>query len=93
MLTVDEAKKIGFSTCIDVLGYEFCKLHCDNSVKAFSVENMVLNCFVGVNDTPMIEDDFKLTSCKKWPYAARCEVSLTDGTVEITENRKPDKTK
>ncbi|MBR5800678.1 MAG: hypothetical protein IKY23_11545 [Lachnospiraceae bacterium] len=96
MLTVNEAKSIGISACINKLGYEFCKEHADNATSGYSEEDGFVNCFVGINDKPVNEYDISkvtqliLTSGIKWQYSARCNVSIIDGTVEFTECRIPD---
>ena len=95
MLTVNEAKNIGIKACINKLGYEFCKKHADNATSGYSEEEGYVNCFVGVNDKPArtcdisLIDSLVLTSGTKWPYAARCNVSLLDGNVEFFELRRP----
>ena len=99
MLTFDEAKKIGISACIEKIGYDFCRKHADNATSGYSERNGFVNCFVGVSDKPApkcdIEDvtELILTSGVKWPYAARCNVSLVDGKIEFLEVRIPDKGK
>lgn len=95
MLTVAEAKKIGIQACIDKLGYAFCRLHADNATSAYSERNGIVNCFVGVSDEPALECDITkvnrliLTSGEKWPYAARCNVRMSDGYIEFVEYRTP----
>ena len=95
MLTVSEAKNIGIKACIEKIGYDFCKKHADNSTSGYSEEDGYVNCFVGVDDSPAKSydistiDSLVLTSGTKWPYAARCNVSLSDGNVEFFELRKP----
>lgn len=96
MLTVDEARKIGISACIEKIGYEFCRRHADNATSGYSEENGFVNCFVGVSDKPTQKYDIEevtqliLTSGEKWPYAARCNVFLVDGRIEFSELRTPD---
>lgn len=95
MLTVNEAKKIGIRACIEKIGIDFCKKHADNATSGFSEEENYVNCFVGISDEPPKEynlsniDKLVLTSGAKWPYAARCNVSLLDGKIEFYELRKP----
>ena len=95
MLTIMEAKNIGIKACIEKLGYDFCKKHADNSTSAYGVEDDLVNCFVGVSDEPEKSCDISevdklvLTSRDKWPYAARCYVSLSDGEIRFSEVRKP----
>jgi len=95
MLTVNEAKNIGIRACIEKIGLEFCKQHADNATSGFSEEDGYVNCFVGVNDKPAKQYDISeinklvLTSGEKWPYAARCNVSLYDGNIEFSELRRP----
>ena len=95
MLTVDEAKNIGIKACIEKIGYDFCREHADNATSGYSEEDGVVNCFVGVSDEPTKQCDISevnklvLTSGKKWPYAARCYVSLEDGEIRFCEIRRP----
>ncbi|MBR4981587.1 MAG: hypothetical protein IKY94_03390 [Lachnospiraceae bacterium] len=95
MLTVNEAKNIGIRACIEKIGLEFCKQHADNATSGFSEEDGYVNCFVGVNDKPAKQYNISevnklvLTSGEKWPYAARCNVSLINGNVEFYELRRP----
>ena len=95
MLTVIEAKNIGIKACIEKIGLDFCKKHADNSTSGFSEENGYVNCFVGISDKPVKQYDISevdsliLTSCVKWPYAARCNVSLYNGNIEFYELRRP----
>lgn len=96
MLTANEAKKIGIRACIDRLGYEFCKKHADNSTSAWGEdEKGIMNCFVGVSDMPAPVcditkvDELVLTSGRKWPYAASCNVYMETGKVEFLELRTP----
>ena len=95
MLTVNEAKNIGIKACIEKIGYDFCRKYADNATSGYSEEDGVVNCFVGVNDMPEKQCDISevdklvLTSGIKWPYAARCNVSLSDGNIEFSEIRRP----
>ena len=95
MLTVIEAKNIGIRACIEKIGLDFCKKHADNATSGFSEEDGYVNCFVGVSDKPAKQYDISkvnslvLTSGTKWPYAARCNVSLFDGNIEFYELRRP----
>ena len=97
MLTANEAKKIGIRACIDKIGYDFCKEHEDNATSAYSEVDGIMNCFVGVSDEPAPicditkVDEIILTSGKKWPYSARCNVKMKDGTIEFLECRVPTK--
>lgn len=97
MLTVEEAKKIGIRACINKIGYDFCKKHADNATSAYGEEDGYVNCFVGVSDFPAPECDITkveqliLTSGKKWPYVASCNVYLEDGEIEFLEHRVPQK--
>ena len=95
MLTVDEAKKKGIRACMDKIGYEFCKEHADNGTSAYSENEGVVYCFVGVSDEPTPECDISkvdrliLTSRKEWPYAVSCNVDMQDGNIEFLEVRSP----
>ena len=95
MLTVQQARKIGVRACIDKIGYDFCKKHAENATSAYGKENGYVYCFVGVSDEPAPECDITkvdrliLTSGKKWPYAASCNVYMEDGHVEFLEYRSP----
>lgn len=59
MLTFEEAKKVGIRACIDKIGYEFCKIHQDNSTSAYGEDDGVAKCFVGINDAPPHEYDIE----------------------------------
>ena len=48
MLTVNEAKNMGITACIEKIGYDFCRKHADNATSGYSEEEGVVNCFVGV---------------------------------------------
>lgn len=93
MLTIEEAKKIGIRACINMIGYDFCKEHADNATSAYGEEDGYVNCFVGVSDSPTPEcditkvDELILTSGKKWPYAAGCNVYLESEEIEFLEYR------
>lgn len=95
MLTVNEAKNIGIKACIEKIGYDFCRKYADNATSGYSEEDGVVNCFVGVSDEPSKEYDISevnklmLTSGTKWPYAARCYVSLSNGEIKFSELRRP----
>ena len=96
MLTIEEAKKIGIRACINMIGYDFCKEHADNATSAYGEEDGgYVNCFVGVSDFPAPEcditkvDELILTSGKKWPYAASCNVYLESEEIEFLEYRVP----
>ena len=89
------SKRIGIRACINKLGYDFCKMHADNGVSAYGEEDGYVNCFVGVSDALAPECDINkvneliLTSGKKWPYAASCNVYLENGEIEFLEHRVP----
>ena len=95
MLTMEEAKKIGISACIDKIGYEFCKAHPDNGVSAYgaSTREGYVYCFVGVSDQPEPTYDenheWLLTHDNTWPFYASCDVNLEDGSVEFLECKLP----
>ena len=97
MLTRKEAKKIGIRACVDKIGYEFCKKHEDNGTSAYGLNNGKMDCFVGVSDKPAGDCDIEkvesliLTSGKKWPYYAHCEVDMETGEIEYGECRIPEK--
>ena len=59
MLSADEAKKIGIDACIEKLGFEFCKKHADNATSAYGEDDGIMNCFVGVDDSPAPNSDIK----------------------------------
>ena len=91
MLTTNEAKKIGIRACMEKIGLDICKKYADNVTSAYSEEDNIVNCFVGVNDTPAPDYDISrvtrlvLTSCGKWKYAARCHVDKVSGTVVFVD--------
>ena len=91
MLTTTEAKIIGIRACMEKIGMDLGKKHADNSTSAYSVEGNIVNCFVGVNDTPAPDYDISkvtklvLTSNEKWKYSARCHVDKNSGTVVFVE--------
>ena len=91
MLTTNEAKKIGIRACMEKIGMDLCKKHADSATAAYSEEDHIVNCFVGVNDTPTPDYDLSkvtrlvLTSCEKWKYSARCHVDKVTGTVTFVE--------
>lgn len=92
MLSINDAKKIGCKTCMDALGFEFCKEHAENSTFAWGEDNGILECFVGISAEPARNYDIeKVTELKltheKWPYAARCKVYLDSGKITVTEVR------
>lgn len=88
---------MGIRACIDKIGYDFCKEHADNATSAYGEEEGYVNCFVGVSDSPAPECDISkvseliLTSNRKWPYAASCNVYLDTGEIEFIEYRFPEK--
>ena len=89
MLTIDE--EIGIRACIEKIGWDLCKKHADNFTSAYSEESNIVNCFVGVDDTPASNYDISkvtrlvLTSGEKWKYAARCHVDKVSGTIIFVE--------
>ena len=92
MLTKSEAKKIGIKACIDKIGYDFCKLHEDNGVSLYGLgDNGLYDCFVGISDQPASQkdisevDELVLSPGNDWPYYARCDVNMEDGSVEFIE--------
>ena len=92
MLSTDEARRIGIRACIDKIGYEFCKLHADNSTSAYGENDGVMNCFVGISDKPApVYDISKVDELigEEWPYSASCNVKMSDGTIEFLECRIP----
>lgn len=91
MLTTEEAKRIGVRACMEKIGVDLCKKHADNAVSAYGEEDDIVNCFVGVNDTPAPDYDISkvtrlvLTSGKKWKYSASCNVDKASGNVVFVE--------
>lgn len=90
MLTVLDARKIGIKACIEKIGYEFCQRYAENSTSAYSEEDGVVFCYVGVDDSPISENDSQtetliLTSKNEFPYSASCNVDLKDGTVSFLD--------
>lgn len=89
MLSADEAKKIGIDACIEKLGFEFCKKHADNATSAYGEDDGIMNCFVGVDDSPAPNSDIKdvdeliLTSMEEWPYYASCNVNMSNGKIQF----------
>lgn len=89
MLNVDEAKKMGINACIEKLGIEFCKKHADNATSSYGEDNGIMNCFVGVDDSPAPDYDISnatelvLTSMEEWPYYASCNVNMQNGEIEF----------
>lgn len=96
MLTEKEAKKIGIRACVDKIGYEFCRVHNDNSTSAYGVINGVMECFVGVSDEPAHDYDIEKVECliltekKDWPYYAHCDVDMDTGEITFGECRIPE---
>ena len=89
MISFDEAKKIGITTCINTLGVDFVKRFAATSSSAYGYnEDMEsIFCFVGVDDTPQPEFDgetLTLTS-ENFPYRVSCDVSLRDGNTVLLE--------
>lgn len=87
-LTEQEARKIGLDACIDKLGYEFCKKYQDNAVSSWGMGEYGMNCFVGVNVTPLkptTEELAILTDKKDWEYYAHCVVDMEDGSVQYNQ--------
>ena len=76
---------------MEKIGIDLCKKHADNATSAYSEEDNIVNCFVGVNDTPAPDYDISkvtrlvLTSNEKWKYSARCHVDKISGTVVFVE--------
>ena len=76
---------------MEKIGVDLCKQHADNATSAYSEEGNIVNCFVGVNDTPAPDYDISkvtrlvLTSGEKWKYSARCHVDKVSGTVVFVE--------
>lgn len=89
MLNANEAKKLGIDACIEKIGIEFCKKHADNATSAYSEENGIMNCFVGVDDSPAPDYDITnaneliLTSMEEWPYYASCNVNMSNGEIQF----------
>lgn len=89
MLSAGEAKEIGINACIEKLGIEFCKKHSDNATSAYGEDNGIMNCFVGIDDSPAPDYDISnvkelvLTSMEEWPYYASCNVNMTNGKIEF----------
>ena len=89
MLTFDEAKRIGITTCINTLGVDFVKKFAATSSSAYgySEDGESVFCFVGVDNTPQPEFDGKtltLTS-EIFPYRVSCDVSLHNGNTVLLE--------
>lgn len=87
MLTVIDARKIGIKACIEKIGYDFCKKHADNATTAYSEEDGIVFCYVGVDDSPApvidpnIEKLILSSKRNEFPYSASCNVNMSDGSV------------
>ena len=90
MISVAKARKIGINACIDRIGRDICRKHADNSTSAYGRNGDVVSCFVGVNDEPAPKINLAevtrlvLSDHKGWKYAAACDVSLQDGSVQFS---------
>lgn len=94
MLTIEEAKKLGVSACIDKLGRNFYEKFIDSSTTAYGdfSEDGVIFCYVGVNDQPKKNDHVEsliLSSTNPIPYSASCNVQLSDGKIVFLECNLP----
>lgn len=88
MLTIDQAKKIGFDACAEKLGREFVDLHADATSSAYGQHDDKVYCFLGISIEPRRTFDgetLRLSSDRKLKYRASCNVSLLDGSTEFIE--------
>ena len=94
MLTIEEAKKLGVSACIDKLGRNIYEKFIDSSTTVYGdfSEDGVIFCYVGVNDQPKKNDHVEsliLSSTNPIPYSASCNVQLSDGKIVFLECNLP----
>ena len=88
MLTESEAKKIGIDACINIIGVDFCKKHRDSACVSYGVNDGIMFCGLGIDDTPLAIDKnpSKLVlSETSFKYTASCNVYLQDGHIEYLE--------
>lgn len=87
MLTLEEAKEIGFNACVDKIGREFVLKNKDFSVVAYGEDYEKVYVFFGVSDTDYdgYEGAIVLDSTSKWPYQAECYVFFDTGNIEFGE--------
>ena len=82
MMSFDEARNKGLMRCTDMLGYDFCVAHSDNSVSSYGENEGIMSCFVGISDKPVPADKkIILTSGNDWDYWASCKIDMLDGNV------------
>lgn len=81
MLTIDEARKKGIQTCIDVLGRELVEKHKATSTASWGMLQGAVRCFVGVDTRKRAGHMLVLDSTSKWYKCAECKVSLKTGDV------------
>lgn len=95
MLTIKEAARIGINACIDKIGRDFVLAHRGNGTSGYgeNEEENSVYCYVGVDDKPYVspypDDVLVLDSESKFPYYAKCNVSLTDGTTTFIDYALP----
>lgn len=89
-ITVMEARGKGIQACIEKLGYDFCKKYANSSTTAYSENEGVVFCYVGVDDSPSVDGKFILTENNRFPYYASCNVQMKDGEIVFLECALPE---
>ena len=85
MLTIDEARRKGIDTCIDMLGRDFVEKHKATSTASWGMLPGAVRCFVGVDTRKRAGHLLVLDSTSKWYKCAECKVSLKTGEVYDTQ--------
>lgn len=88
MLTATEARKKGIRACMDKIGFDFCMAHEENSATAYSENNGIMFCCVGINNNPKKDRNpeiLVLSSVKGFPYHSSCNVNMSDGSIEFLD--------
>ena len=94
MLTIEEARVIGFERCVDEIGKDLMRQHIDTSTSSYGEYDGIVHCFVGMNDYPdslCYNGELILSNVSKFPYEASCDVNMEDGTVSNVNVIKPNK--
>ena len=83
MLSVEEAKQVGKTACIEKIGRENYEKYGEFSCFAWG-ENTpgILTCSVGMNKTSSQSTKLMLTSGKEWDFFVACDVNMQDGNIE-----------
>lgn len=94
MLTVKEAARIGINACIDKIGRDFVLANRGNGCNGYGENDGSVYCFVATTDKPYVpapSDHVVLDDRDeaKFPYYAKCDVSLEDGTVTFIDFALP----